>query len=243
MSQPPIRLLVVGEKTKMLAALSAWLAESEAHLVQVLADVPQALQHVHAAEVPYSVALIDESLPAGLDHPAGGLGLELMGQIKAFSPLTEVILVAPEGASWCPEPIRAGAFHYLIPPLEPDDVARLIHNALTSRASQAKAVPFDVNQLEGLRRTTLAMTSPLGKQPLLQTIIQQAVELLKVKSGGIYEYDAQQHELRVVADYERPEYLGRTLKVGEGMAGKLVLHNAPYMIVNNYDQWPGKSSI
>jgi PAS domain S-box-containing protein len=99
-------------------------------------------------------------------------------------------------------------------------------------------------QLAALRQTTLAVTSQLERKPLLTTIIEQAVKLLQAKSGGIYEYHPERGELTIVADHSRPTtVLGNTLKVGEGMAGRLVQSGEPCLIVDDYNIWPGKAAI
>lgn len=99
-------------------------------------------------------------------------------------------------------------------------------------------------QLEALRRTTLDITSKLNRRELLGTIIRQAVELLNGKSGGIYEYYPERGELTIVADFNRSENVGKTLKVGEGMAGRLVLPDAEsFMTVSEYDGWQGRAPI
>ena len=98
-------------------------------------------------------------------------------------------------------------------------------------------------QLETLRKAMLVITSPSEPEGLLRTIVRQAIELLNGKSGGIYEFDAEQGVLKVVADYNRDAHVGCTLKLGEGMAGRLVESNAPYMIVDDYIAWEGRACI
>jgi len=98
-------------------------------------------------------------------------------------------------------------------------------------------------QLEALRHTTLAITSPLDRTTLLDTLIKQAVELLDAESGGVYEYSPERGELTVIADHKRPKHLGKTLRVGEGMAGQLVQSGAPFLIVEDYNEWSGRASI
>ena len=117
-------------------------------------------------------------------------------------------------------------------------VAVTIENARLFEETQRRA-----DQLEALRRTTLAITSPLDRNTLLRTIVKQAVELLGAKSGGIYEYYPARGELTVIAEYRRPDHVGKTLKVGEGMAGQLVQSDKPYMIVDDYNTWPSKAGI
>jgi len=89
-------------------------------------------------------------------------------------------------------------------------------------------------QLEALRRTTLAITAPLEHNALLCTILAHAVELLKAKGGGFYKYYPEREELEIIADHNRPCSVGRTMKVGEGIAGRLVQNPQTFIIIENY---------
>jgi len=101
----------------------------------------------------------------------------------------------------------------------------------------------DVEQLAKLQDSMIAMASPVSRNDLLQTIIQQAVGLLKAKSSGIYQYYPETNELTVIIDYNRQDQVGKSLKVGEGMAGQLVKSGAPYLIVKDYNEWEGRAKI
>lgn len=95
------------------------------------------------------------------------------------------------------------------------------------------------HQLETLRQTTLALTANFNQDTPLQNIIHQAINLLQVRSGGIKVYHPEHDWVEVVADYgHEKSIVGRRIPVGEGMAGLLVQSEAPYMIVNNYREWP-----
>lgn len=97
--------------------------------------------------------------------------------------------------------------------------------------------------LEKLRKNTLAITSNLDRETLLQTIIQGAVELLGARRGGIYEYHPESLSLSVIADWGHGKSTcGQTLQVGEGQAGKLVASRASYLIEDDYAAWPGRSA-
>jgi PAS domain S-box-containing protein len=123
-----------------------------------------------------------------------------------------------------------------------------------SRAELDAVVPF-ANQaaiahamlwgasLETLQKTTLAITSMRDRQTLLSTIIEQAVKLLGAQSGGLYEYSSELAELTVIADYNRPEHVGRILKVGEGMAGRVIQEHLPHMVVLDYNNWEDRAAI
>ncbi len=98
-----------------------------------------------------------------------------------------------------------------------------------------------VEQLEALRRTSLAITSMQNDEGLLGEIVGQAVGLLRAKSGGIYEYRPERRELTVIVDSHRPDRVGITLGLGQGAAGRIVRDNASYMIVHDYNNWEGRA--
>lgn len=98
-------------------------------------------------------------------------------------------------------------------------------------------------QLESLRSTSLVITSTLERKALVNRILQEAVNLLRSKSAGFYEYYSEQGVLRVIADYRRPYNVGKTLNVGEGMAGQLVQSHDPYMIIDDYKGWGERATI
>ncbi len=100
-------------------------------------------------------------------------------------------------------------------------------------------------ELEALQRTTQAITSApsLERPRLLHTIIAQAVELLQARSGGLYEYHFERGELVLVEDYNHQDFAGKILKVGEGIAGRLVLSGEPYRMVGDYNEHPDRAAI
>jgi PAS domain S-box-containing protein len=99
-------------------------------------------------------------------------------------------------------------------------------------------------QLEKLRHATLAITAQLEHGKLLETIVKEAVTLLGAKGGCIYDYLPANQTLQSIAAYGLPPTLqGHTLQVGEGMAGVLVQRGEPCMIVDDYEQWPGKAEV
>jgi PAS domain S-box-containing protein len=92
---------------------------------------------------------------------------------------------------------------------------------LAHLASLTQAV-FWAGSLEALQETTRAIISVRDRHALLTTIVEQSVKLLGAKSGGLYEYRPATDDLTVIADFNRPEHLNKTLKRGEGIAGRLL---------------------
>jgi PAS domain S-box-containing protein len=102
-------------------------------------------------------------------------------------------------------------------------------------------VERSVEQLTALRQTALDITARLDATPLLEAILRRATELLTAKGGGIYLYDPTRQELTVAVDYGlRRSVVGTTLKLGEGMAGRVAQTGEP-IIVDDYRTWSGRS--
>jgi PAS domain S-box-containing protein len=97
--------------------------------------------------------------------------------------------------------------------------------------------------LETLQKTTLAITSVRDRRELLQTIVTESVKLLKAKSGGLYEYRSKREDLELLAECNRPENIGEILKLGEGMAGRLIGTGRTHMVVKDYNRWKGRAKI
>jgi|GEM_PF-5681409 len=112
--------------------------------------------------------------------------------------------------------------------------------ALESSAQHQKTRQ-PVVHIESLWRAALSHAATFDRNASLITIIQQAVALLSAKSGGIYEYNSERERLTVIADFNRQQNVGKNLRKGEGMAGRLIQSNEPYMIIDDYDAWKGRS--
>src|ERR1044071_511885 len=119
-----------------------------------------------------------------------------------------------------------------------DHVAKAIEKAQLFEVARKQA-----DQLEQLWRTRQAISSPLDRDTLLRTITGQAVELLEAWGGGIYEYLEERGVWRIITDSRSRHNVGKILKVGEGMAGRLVQSNEPFMIVSDYSSWGGRSRL
>lgn len=113
-------------------------------------------------------------------------------------------------------------------------IAPAIENAHLFERTKTRA-----NELVALRTTMLEMTSS-RREELLDTILNQAIQLLQARNGGIYFFMREWGELHVIADHKWKEHIGTKLKVGEGMAGRLIL-GGDYLIVNDYRTWLGRS--
>lgn len=99
------------------------------------------------------------------------------------------------------------------------------------------------NEMEALGSTARDFARQKDRSELLQTIIHWAVSLAQATGGGIYEYDFDNQELVVIADYGgKSSISGYRLKPGHGMAGK-VIQTGQSLIVDDYSQWAERADI
>ena len=95
--------------------------------------------------------------------------------------------------------------------------------------------------LAALHDTTLGVVSRLDISELLETAMERAVNLVGAAYGFVYLVRSEEAEIEVVigtGPYR--EYLGRRLKRGEGLAGKVYESGQP-LAVEDYQTWPGRS--
>jgi len=96
-------------------------------------------------------------------------------------------------------------------------------------------------EMATLRELFLHLSQPQPLQNLLQRIVEEAARLLATNAGGLYLYDEEAGELEVAVSHApEQDYRGLRMKVGEGLAGKVVETGEP-MAVADYASWPGRS--
>jgi len=102
------------------------------------------------------------------------------------------------------------------------------------------------HEIDALNRSALEIMSQMVSGPkevsrLLKTIVRKAITLVNGRSGGIFEYHANQRKLELVADWGiRPTLRGHTVRFGEGLAGLVVKKKEPKSIAD-YDRWRFRS--
>ncbi len=114
------RIFVVDDKESMLKMLSQLLSRD--YEVSTFSSADRALDQLDRQ--PVDVMLSDIRMP-GMD------GMELLRQVKARAPQTEVILMtAFATVSQAVEAVKAGAYNYLTKPFEPDELKIALEKAL-----------------------------------------------------------------------------------------------------------------
>ncbi|RYD04190.1 hypothetical protein N752_15205 [Desulforamulus aquiferis] len=115
------------------------------------------------------------------------------------------------------------------------------HDITSTKRDQEK-IQLHNKYLESLHETTLALMNRLNLDELLEAIITRAGELLGTSSGWIYleRDDKTCMEMKFSTGIFK-DFIGISLTKGEGMAGKVWQSGQP-LIVNDYENWSGRSS-
>jgi PAS domain S-box-containing protein len=99
-----------------------------------------------------------------------------------------------------------------------------------------------VEEMSTLHEASADLASELNPERLLDSIIRRATELLRAGGGGLYRYNPYDQMARLIASCRvEQDYLGITLKRGEGLVGHIVQDGQP-LIINDYPSWDERAS-
>lgn len=101
----------------------------------------------------------------------------------------------------------------------------------TARRAEELAVLYDVS---------LELAGHLELPPLLDTVVERAMELLGGFSGGMYMYDPEREDLELIAAKWPGKHAGEVrLDVGEGVCGTVAQTGEP-LVIADYANWEGR---
>lgn len=122
----------------------------------------------------------------------------------------------------------------------------LIYGAMQDISERKKAEQLLKDravQMATLHAFTLDLTSTDELEPMLESIVAKATDLLSGISGGLYLCDHQMQEVRCVVSYNtQKDFTGNILKFGEGAAGQVAATGKP-LIIEDYRKWEGRAKI
>jgi len=251
MREQQLRVLLVDSDEDQCRSLEKRLAEANGYLVATAGDARQAWEMVATPDTNYQVVLINDTLASRAGEQPASIGVELKQRIKTGYPDTDVVIYTGCGLDRGCDSLRAPELRCLGRSFSTDQLATLVHQAADQQrlktavenARLLKEARHRAEQLEALHRTTVAIGAYLDRRTLLEMITRQAVSLVRARSGNIYEYHPDRRELSLAVDNGGAEDIGIILKVGEGMAGRLVASGLPYKIVDDYSTWEDRAPI
>jgi two-component system NtrC family sensor kinase len=126
---------------------------------------------------------------------------------------------------------------------EHGDPLRLLGSTqdITDRKQADQALRQYADEQSVLYEIALRLSAQLNTHELLQLLVEQAVTLLGVQSGGLYLYDAQQDRLVLTSTIGFfSEYAGVALRPGEGLSGR-AFQIRQVLRVPDYEAWEGRA--
>jgi two-component system response regulator HydG len=121
------QILIVDDELSVRDSLSKWFQE-EGYEVGVAENAGDALTRL--AEHPWDVALVDIKM-RGTD------GIELQRRMHEIDPkLMVIIMTGYASVETAVTALKNGAYDYVTKPLDPDEIAHLVKNALTQRRTE-----------------------------------------------------------------------------------------------------------
>jgi DNA-binding NtrC family response regulator len=118
------KILIVDDELSVRNSLSEWFLE-DGFQVETAESAEAALQKMHQG--PYDLILLDIKMP-GMD------GITLQKRIKEIdSEVVIIIMTAYASVETAVEALKLGAFDYVTKPFDPDDLSRLVRNALKQK--------------------------------------------------------------------------------------------------------------
>jgi signal transduction histidine kinase len=120
------------------------------------------------------------------------------------------------------------------------DVAEHVHDRISAPSRQRARVPSDASR----RFVDVAALRARGRhkdaQTLLDSILRDAGDLLRASRVAIMLYDAGSQTFEIL-DIGKPVFPGRIVRLGEGVAGRVIASGRP-LVIEDYAAWPGKIS-
>jgi response regulator RpfG family c-di-GMP phosphodiesterase len=235
--EAPGRILVIDDDASVRKFLVAALTEA-GHSVAAAEDGERGVEIFRTQ--PCDVVLTDVRMP-------GMSGLRVLQTVKQVSPGAEVIVVTAHASlDTAIQALRDGAYDLITKPLtELDALYRVVDRALEKRrlaeenrmlvgSLQTRNVELieTVARLAAVNEIGKATAGLLDSGDLYDSLVRLVAQHLKARRVSVFVSGADSDTLRLVASVGIPEEEGlrRTLRVGEGIAGRVAASQAPLLV-------------
>ncbi len=151
------KLLIVDDELSVRDSLHKWFHE-EGYEVGTAENASEALSRM--AEQHWDAALLDIKMP-GTD------GIELQRRLHEIDPQMIVIMMTGYASvETAVTALKNGAYDYVTKPLDPEEIAHLVKNALAHRRAQQENIALKETVAEVMRPPDL-----VGKSPAMQRVL------------------------------------------------------------------------
>ena len=131
MKPEEIGILIVDDEASVRDSLYQWF-KADGYRVDTAEEATGALKKIQ--DSPWDIILLDVRMP-GMD------GIELQRRIKQIDPsIVTIIITAHASVETAVQALKEGAFDYVTKPIDPDDLGRLVRNAVEKRKLVAENI-------------------------------------------------------------------------------------------------------
>ncbi len=107
----------------------------------------------------------------------------------------------------------------------------------------SEALVRRAQELMALHETSLEIIAQREVSALLPAIVERAARLVGARMGGLYLMQPDGETLELVVSHNLPrDYTGTTLRLGEGLSGRIA-QSGEAMTVEDYYQWEGQAEV
>ncbi len=168
MKPEEIGILIVDDEASVRDSLYQWFKD-DGYRVDTAADAAGALKKLQ--ENPWDIILLDIKMP-GMD------GIELQNSIKQIhTNIVTIIITAYASVDTAIQALKDGAFDYVTKPVDPDDLSRLIRNAIEKRRLVTENIQLR-QQIEDL----LLPDNVVGESPGIKKVMEMVNTVAKTDS-------------------------------------------------------------
>jgi PAS domain S-box-containing protein len=122
-------------------------------------------------------------------------------------------------------------------------IVRAMARDVTELKRAERAQTRLAKQMAALYATSLEINAQMDLAQLLPTIVRRAADLVGASSGALYLLQPDNQTLKLFASHNmRGDYAGATLRLGEGLAGRVAQTGCPVM-VEDHSQWEERAAL
>jgi len=163
-----IGILIVDDEASVRDSLYQWF-KADGYRVDTAEDAAGALKNLQ--ENTWDIILLDIKMP-GMD------GIELQHRIKQIdNNIVTIIITAYAAVDTAIQALKDGAFDYVTKPIDPDDLSRLIRNAIEKRRLVTENIQLR-QQIEEL----LVPDEVVGESPAMKRVMEMVNTVAKTDS-------------------------------------------------------------
>lgn len=173
----------------------------------------------------FDLVIVDIRMP-GMD------GIELLENIKKFSPSTDAIIITGYPATdTAVQALRLGAFDYVIKPFTIEELIITVKRCFTERNLSAENIYL--RRIAALYEVSKAMSTTTNLDMLIQLILDLMMKETKADSASLMLVDQKEQELKIKSAVGlSPEVINSArIKIGESISGYVVEKGEPLLLV------------